>query len=186
VAINDYSDDLRCNGFVLIRDFVARDQVASLWATCCTAPVHRCHAGDEVRWSEATLPSGHPGHEFFQQPHVRELVDRLAPVDVAPEVFAWVSLYHAGEFIVPHRDSDGLLQVLACLESPSDVSSGGILVLAGRDVFLRPGDAVIFAATDVEHYTTPLRRTVVDPDPVRTVLVGRYFARVASDDVERR
>jgi len=178
VPIEEYCDDYRANGFVLIRDFVAEDEVARLWSSCCTAPVHRCHVGDkQVTWGEATLSAGHPGHDYFRQGHVRDLVEGLAPVEVAPEIHCWISLYQEREYIGPHRDRSGVLQMLVCLQSPRNPSSGGHLVLADSPIFLRSGDAVIFAATHVEHRTTPLRRTATDPAPVRAVLVGRCYAK---------
>lgn len=179
-----YVDDYRANGFVWLKEFAPRDDVAALWPTCCTAPVSRCHAGnDQVTWSEAVLSDGHPGHAYFRQGHIRNLVESLARSEVASGIHCWMSLYQEGEYITPHRDRCGLLQVLICLKAPHDPSSGGLLVLADKAVYLRPGDALVFAATEVEHYTTPLRHTATDPVPVRAVLAGRFFAR--SPDVEQ-
>ena len=48
-------------------------------------------------------------------------------------------------------------------------------MVAGTELFLSSGDAVIFEATRLEHHTTPLVATAEEPTPTRTVLVGRYY-----------
>ena len=168
-------NSLNADGFALLRSFVADREIGRLRVDRSDLRVHRCHAGNDVSWSEATVLRGHPGHDLFLRPDIRCLVAKLARREIAPGIKAWMSIYREGEFITPHRDSDGLIQMLVCLESPRDASSGGALILGAQAVILAPGDAVVFKATEVEHYTTPLLATETDPDPARSVLVWKVF-----------
>jgi hypothetical protein len=68
------------------------------------------------------------------------------------------------------------VQLLVCLQAPPSSQNGGKLFVDGTELFLTPGDAVVFEAVRLEHYTTPLVASEDEPDPRRIVLVGRYYA----------
>ena len=75
------------------------------------------------------------------------------------QVECWSNLYAAGERIGWHKDRDGGVQLVLCLERALE---GGILVvrISGRQIAcdLLPGDAVLFYATELPHATTRIIR----------------------------
>ncbi|KAF0847067.1 hypothetical protein [Nocardia caishijiensis] len=130
---------------------------------------------ENVSWDEQELVVGDPGYEFCRSPRLTQLIRMLVGTTVGPPV-CWTSCYSVGEYINPHRDRGGTAQLLLCLKSPLTSSQGGSLILEGAELFLSPGDAVLFEATRLEHHTTPLVASEVDPAPTRTVLVARYYS----------
>ncbi|MGM7643448.1 hypothetical protein ACSVDM_00995 [Nocardia sp. JW2] len=127
-------------------------------------------------WDEHDLVAGDPGYEFCRHPALANVIQVLVGRITIGSVMCWMSHYGVGEYIGPHRDRYGRVQLLVCLKTTNSIELGGSLVLAGTELFLAPGDAVIFEATELEHHTTPLLGSTDDPSPTRSVLVGRYYA----------
>jgi len=94
----------------------------------------------------------------------------------------WINLYRAGEYISPHRDVAGSIQLLIALVS-ADSECGGIFIanIHGRklEFLLAPGDGMLFEATTVEHYTTPLSPSQSNPEPRRMNAVMRFYFAMA-------
>lgn len=95
------------------------------------------------------------------------MVRRLSKHRQISKLMCWTSIYAPGEFINPHRDRSGTIQLLVCLMNPQRGDCGDYLHLPGTRLFLASGDAVAFEATTQEHFTTPGSKP-------RIVLVGRY------------
>jgi alkylated DNA repair dioxygenase AlkB len=133
-----------------------------------------------TQWDELDVkPRPELTHVFLSEPVVGIVLDAIGRTSVADnEVLCWANRYRAGERIAPHRDGSGTVQCLVCLKAPIE-SRGGVLHLdttaGARACPLAPGDAVVWEATTIEHWITPLVATVDDPEPERVVLVGRYY-----------
>lgn len=155
---------------------ISPDEAQQLLASTEYIPARRVWCGlEDVSWHEQTFEPGHPAHDFFEQEPAKNLVMALAGRQSYLGFTSWTSIYRVGEYINQHRDGAGSIQLLVCLQSPPGPANGGELVVGGSRLFLRPGDAVVFEATALEHYTTPIVPTAEDANPHRTVLVGRYF-----------
>lgn len=166
----------RLHGYAVLPQFVSEGVAAQLLLSTNRIPRQRVSCGiNDVTWSEQVIPLTHSARTFFERPATVQLVRDLTGVVVLSGVHCWTSTYALSEFINPHRDSAGLLQLLVCLRSPRARGYGGELVLDGSALYLMSGDAVVFDATTVEHHTTPLEEAPGDPSPSRVVLVGRYF-----------
>ena len=152
------------------------DQAAALLATTESVQSRSVMCGDpHIRWDEQLFEAEHPAHQYFRRPKTVNLIHALTGSREVRQTVCWTSGYKVGEYINPHRDRAGSIQLLICLKAPHTPESGGALVINGQEMFLTPGDAVALEASALEHYTTPLLATNDEPDPRRIVLVGRYF-----------
>lgn len=135
---------------------------------------------DGVSWDEQSIP---PDHELFRLFAGREMLGLVralisVPPERAPHINCWVARYSAGEYINPHRDRAGTIQIILCLHA-SCHAGGGVLGLEQRQhsvvhFRLRPGDAIAFEAVTIEHFTTPPVPSAKCPHPMRAVAVSRY------------
>jgi hypothetical protein len=166
----DYASEL----VVLLRELVSPDYAAKLLEATKDAPRRRVTCGASVSWDEQRFDSRHVAHQFFARPEFVALARNLSGLDQTDLKCCWTSCYRIGEFINSHRDGDGSIQLLICLKAPAGRENGGVLIVDGRELILAPGDAVAFAATRLDHYTTPLVATENDGDPQRVVVVARY------------
>ncbi|MFD4358063.1 hypothetical protein ACFWPX_36360 [Nocardia sp. NPDC058518] len=130
---------------------------------------------EKVSWEEQALAAGDFAYEFCRHPKLVSLIQALAGPATISDLMCWTSRYSTGEYINAHRDRHGAVQLLVCLKTVRTMRQGGSLVIAGTELFLSAGDAVIFEATRLEHHTTPLVVSAEEPAPTRIVLVGRYF-----------
>ncbi|QSM02053.1 RNA demethylase [Mycobacterium phage prophi68-1] len=127
------------------------------------------------------MPERSPLSEIFCRNTTIAAMERALGVsNIDPKhVDCWANRYRVGERIAPHRDSSGSVQFIVCLKAPIDLTSGGILHLKVADALfpcpLTPGDALLWEATSIEHWTTPLVATQHEPTPERITLVGRYY-----------
>lgn len=152
------------------------DHARTLLATTANVPARRVQCGNRhVAWDEQSFDPGHPAYQFFEQPGLVELAQTLTGRKAMTGLTCWTSGYRSGEYINPHRDRAGTIQLLVCLQAPRSPQNGGTLIVDGNELFLSPGQAIAFDATSLEHYTTPLTPSEDEPDPQRVVLVGRYF-----------
>jgi predicted 2-oxoglutarate/Fe(II)-dependent dioxygenase YbiX len=144
----------------------------------------RVVCGDSsVSWAEQTVPTNSRLSNYARSSHILQLIgsalNRKDLIDLA-KTTCWVSRYRKGEYIGPHRDCAGAIQLLVCLMGPN-AESGGILVLkmkrGNRRFALKAGDGLLFRAVEIEHYTTELVPTKNCPDPVRIVFAARYFVK---------
>lgn len=162
--------------FVHLPGLIRPDRAAYLLESTERNVRRRVECGlEKVSWEEQELVPGDPGYEFCRHPRLTRLVQALAGPVTINNLMCWTSQYGAGEYINPHRDRYGTVQVLVCLKSVRTPHQGGSLVVAGTELFLCAGDAVVFEATRLEHHTTPLVASAEEPTPMRVVLVGRYY-----------
>lgn len=177
-TVGDLAQQYEMNRFVFFPALLAPKDVNDLLRSTEPIPSRRVICHDEaVSWAEQTFERGHMAFDFFETQPVASLVCSLAGKLCVDKVVSWTSKYQKDEHIDPHRDRAGTIQLLVCLEAPELAAQGGALVVGATKLQLTPGDAVAFEATKLEHYTTPLLATKADPEPQRTVLVGRYFLR---------
>lgn len=163
--------------FVRLPHLLTPYQAALLLSTTQDVASKRviCGGISDVTWDEQNFGSLHPAYQFFHVDTVLDIVQAVSGLKTVRELRCWTSGYGPGEYINPHRDKAGTVQLLVCLLAPSDPRNGGTLCVNGVELFLTPGEAVLFEATTLEHYTTPLIPSEEAPDPRRVVLVGRYF-----------
>lgn len=91
----------------------------------------------------------------------------------------WISRYREGEYIPQHNDAAGTVHIILCLER-RHVSGGGELFIKSPGgtyrLMLESGDAVLFDAARLKHWTTPLAPcNTVRARPTRVVAVARIF-----------
>lgn len=168
-------------GFSYWPAFISAQQALSYWESIRRIPRRRVICGDRnITWMEQPIEQGTLLFDFFLSDGVLQKInDSVRTRNVArPRLMCWSSIYGAFEYIDPHMDTDGDLQIILCLKSVKK-KLGGTLVLefAGRraEIHLSTGDAVLFKATKVLHHTTPLLPSKLVPNPERIVAVGRYF-----------
>ncbi|WP_157552905.1 hypothetical protein [Nocardia uniformis] len=162
--------------FVHLPGLIRPDQAAYLLESTDGNLPRRVRCGlENVSWEEQELVALDPGYDFFRHPKLIRLIQALVGPVTINTLMCWTSHYGAGEYINPHRDRYGTVQLLVCLKSVRTQYQGGSLVIAGTELFLSAGDAVVFEATRIEHHTTPLFASAEDPSPSRIVLVGRYY-----------
>lgn len=176
-AVPGLTSQFASQGFVHLPGLIGPDQAAELLASTADVVSRRVECGVEnVTWDEQQLGPGHAGYEFFLQPRLTDLVQTLTGLFAIRKLMCWTSCYGVGEYINPHGDRYGTVQLLVCLKSARTAQQGGYLVVDGTELFLSAGDAVVFEATRLEHHTTPLIASAEEPTPTRVVLVGRYYA----------
>lgn len=166
---------------VMLPELIQESDVLQSWARLINkSEPRRVVCGDEsISWTERTISSDSSVARFFASEtvlgHVRCFDHPLRRTPVKTTL--WASCYQLGEFIEPHRDRGGDVQIIFCLKSTS-VDEGGALCLqleSGIETYqLRAGDAILFCATETEHWTTPLIQTKKTP-PSRVTIACRYW-----------
>jgi hypothetical protein len=136
----------------------------------------------EISWDEQQIPESNELFQFFRSDPVLSLIRACIASQASLinyKMVCWTSRYSTNEYINPHRDAAGTIQLLLCLAScPQE--NGGVLMLKpdkgdSLSFCLTPGDALLFRATEIQHWTTPLRPSDNYPNPSRVVAVARYF-----------
>lgn len=159
---------------VLLPQLVSSDHAAMLLDSTKDVPRRRATCGGEVSWDEQQFGSSHVTHRLFARPELMALARMLTGLERIDLKSCWASSYRVGEFINSHRDGEGRIQLLICLQAPQDRENGGALIVDGREIVLAPGDGMAFQATGLDHHTTPLVATESNKHPQRAVLVARY------------
>jgi hypothetical protein len=164
------------NRFALIKAFIGPEETKTLLTATYSTPARRVICGiPNVSWDEQNFDPEHPAHQFFWQREITDLIRSMTQLGTIDQLACWTSVYGLGEYINPHCDRGGSIQLLVCLQSPASHRNGGELTVGNQTFFLTAGDAVAFEATKLVHHTTPLVGSESDPNPRRVVLVGRYF-----------
>jgi hypothetical protein len=158
------------NRYVVLRGLLSSDGTATLLAATAGVKSTRtwCQTTDHTWAQQLFVPDELP-FEFFCQDDVVDLVLAACGLTGLDELQVWTSIYAPGEFIGPHTDKSGTIQLLVCLATTPGPDQGGVLHIAGQEIFLSPGDAILFEAVSQEHFITP------PVSGVRIVLAGRYF-----------
>jgi hypothetical protein len=178
-AVSDYERD----DYVVLPRLLTPERCQSFWSGLRDVPLRRVICGhDAIAWQEQSLGPGMAVYDWLDSAAVRAFVAAALRVDVELRLQAWTSVYAAGEFIDPHRDTTGAVHLLVALDAPPE-GHGGMLVLHHArgevQLALQAGDGVLFNARGIEHCTTPLRRSAAVPSPTRVVAVGRYHLPIA-------
>jgi hypothetical protein len=167
--------------YVLMPRMLPTDQAGRLAHLTVALPSRRVtvESDQPSEWDELAIEPSSELHRLLLNDPARAAVLEALAVDEPGVVKCWVNRYRTGEWIAPHRDAAGTVQLLICLRAPADEMCGGILHLAlpagPLACPLGPGDAVLWEATTIEHWITRLVATNSDPEPERVVLVGRYY-----------
>jgi hypothetical protein len=174
--INQYREQR----YLLLPKFISADVTQQLLEYTEGIEIKSVICGNkDISFGEQRFPKDHALYRFFGASDLIPSLLTLTQAERVQHLVCWTSVYHVGQYINAHTDRGGTIQVIVCLQAPSDQSAGGTLVLAlngdEKCCFLTLGDAVIFQATTIPHYTTPLIPTRSEPTPRRIVAVGRYY-----------
>ncbi len=168
---------------VMIPAFLSPENVVRLERAAHGLPSRRVtvRSHRHTEWDELDVTGRAELTQVFKMNRALDLVQMALSVSNVAErrVVCWANRYRVGEHIAPHCDKSGTVQLIVSLKAPISELNGGVLHLnlseGARAYSLAPGDAVLWEATTVEHWTTPLVSTPDERDPERLVLVGRYF-----------
>lgn len=175
------NDSYRADRFAHVPGFISSALAEEIYAATRPVEVNRVKCHDPAKqFGEQHFAPEHPVGQFFTSPELQKLVLSCAEATEITACRWWTSVYGAGQFIEPHTDMAGDIQVLVCLTAPPTQPNGGHLILRPGStgevtLGLRPGDGILFSASTLTHRTTPLVASDEHPDPVRVVMVGRYF-----------
>ena len=165
--------------FMLIRHFISVESAQQLVRTTDGVPIGEVTCGDKnIRFGEQKFTEEHPLFKFFLHQDVLTFARRLMQADKVADVLCWTSVYTVGQYINAHQAGSGDLRIILCLQAPAEENGGHLcagLSDGERRLLLTPGDAVIFKASAIQHYTTPLVATEQEVSPQRVVAVGRYY-----------
>jgi alkylated DNA repair dioxygenase AlkB len=102
-------------------------------------------------------------------------VTGLGPFD--PErTTVWINRYQPGDWIPPHEDKAGDVQLLVCLEAPPAGAVGGVLHVEDRPYPLATGDVVLFRASELNHRMTQIEGDLRGSSgATRVVFIVRLF-----------
>jgi alkylated DNA repair dioxygenase AlkB len=176
-------EDYARDRFVLLPAFLLPEDTARLEQVTHDLPSRRVtvRSHERTEWDELDVTGRPELAAVFRMRPAAELVQTALGVSSVADrrIACWANHYREGEHIAPHRDRSGTVQLIICLRAPVSELNGGALHLStpdgARACPLAPGDAVLWEATAIEHWTSPLVATTDDPKPERLVLVGRYF-----------
>lgn len=132
-----------------------------------------------VSYDEQLIEKGNDLYSFFSSDTITSYSREILKTNGAlRSMSCWTSIYQKGEYINPHKDASGDIQILLCLQNDG-FKENGLFCFRIYDqehkIFLNPGDLIYFKATDIEHYTTPLISTAENNSPTRIVAVARQF-----------
>jgi len=163
-----------------LRKYTSPSLIARLKNAIKKAP-HRqvCVNGSAERWKSAKLQPSDPVLNFYVSPEHLELIAACTalPLNSFQGIRAWAHSYSEGESIPRHRDAAGFCQLVVGLELLADADSSLLYIESGSGSVgyrLDPGDALLFKATQLYHWTRPLRKLPRSRFAKRTVLVVRY------------
>lgn len=177
----DVIDQYQTQRFLVLRNFINTQEASNLLKSTLDIPIQqvRCH-DPNIRFGQQKIPAYHP---LWQLLHAQDLVTYVFALQGKSRLKlcqCWSLVYRPGEYIDPHTDKGGSIQILVCLQAPLNDTYGGSLLLQSLEpdkeetsIFLAQGDAIVFEATTLVHHTTPIART--EPEQKRVVAVGRYY-----------
>lgn len=183
-------DELREWGCTVIRGWLPAEEARQLYVSVEALPIHSVYANTEgTRFGTQHIGPGTPAANLLWTSALQITREKYAPEAHLDRVETWISAYRPGEYIDSHRDREGSVQLLVCLDNSAE--RGGETVLSCLDAttrtfLLQPGDALVFRAREVYHWTTPVRSRTATERALRTVAVGRYFFRGMYPDEPRR
>lgn len=134
----------------------------------------------DMRWSEQVICENSDIYRSCGSAPVVKLMSSIggSAAGCALSMYqCWINNYVDDEYVTPHCDVAGSIQALVCLKS---WANGGnlVAVIGGREkeIYLSKGDAVLFEASKITHYTTPMRPVYgLSGRRERVTLAARYF-----------
>jgi hypothetical protein len=177
---NLYRQQYADEGHVFIRKHTSDRLIERLKAAIEKAPRRRvCVNNREETWESAKFRSSDPALDFYSSVNQLKFIADCTqlPMDRFQGIAAWAHIYRMGEFIPRHRDGTGFCQLVTGVELNADANSALLHIEVKGKIFkyqLDPGDAVLFKATDLYHWTTPLRARGIADFATRCVFVVRY------------
>ena len=170
-------EPLREYRLLVIRSYLSQDAASALLATAHSELGRRVIASsdDPTEWSEHAIDPSGPLYSALSSAAIRELVASALGRPIAQEQ-AWLNVYQAGERAGWHRDGQGDLQLVLCLQRPT--GGGQLNVELNKKVNLidlQAGDFVLFDATRIRHATT----AVATESPPRITAVCRFYGAQA-------
>jgi hypothetical protein len=167
---------------VLIKGFAGAADISRIIKESTSWPKRSVYVRPEdgVTWLSQPVPQDSFLNRMFSSDQTMKTVRNIASIS-SPllRTESWTNLYRAGEYISPHKDAAGTVQLLLNLESPPPDECGGtfnaLIRGAPTEFYLEPGDAILFEATSVEHSTSPLRTSSRYPNPLRMTGVIRFY-----------
>ena len=163
-----------------LRKYTSPSLIARLKNAMRKTPHRRvCVNGSTETWKSAKLRPSDPVLNFYVSPEQLELIASCTelPLDSFQGIHAWTHTYREGECIPRHRDAVGFCQLVVGLELMADAESSLLYIESGSGNVgyrLDPGDALLFNATQLYHWTNPLRKLPRSRFAKRSVLVVRY------------
>jgi len=178
---DDLRREIRDHGRALLPGLLSRDEAARVASATSSLPTRRAYRGNTgVTFDSQALGPGSELYDLFQSaPMVCTARAGLGLPEGAPvqRLIGWIHRYKVGEYIPPHRDVSGDIQLVVSLHQPPP-ENGGTLFVADvgglHPVPLSTGDALLFVARELTHYSVALVPTIDNPRPVKVVAVGRY------------
>lgn len=131
----------------------------------------------DVKWLEASIPEASDiNKRIFTNPKLLECLKLCLNTERKLSSIPWISRYRSNEYINKHKDSAGNIQLLICLKNSGKDDEGKLHLISNNQNFsfkLACGDLVIFKASELAHYTTPI--TSENFETLRVTAVCRYF-----------
>jgi hypothetical protein len=161
---------------------VSESDAASLAYAVRELPARRVSVGKEpMAWEEQRILPESRLFQLFTSIDVQMLLNHVLGLDAdkSLHLVCWTSRYRGYEYIPRHRDGAGSAHIVMCLEGRASRHGGELFVRSEHRTHrlaLRPGDAVLFDAAGLEHWTKPLPADPLHVGPTRIVAVGRFFA----------
>jgi hypothetical protein len=167
--------------YVMLNGFLSRRIAERIYRETRQATERRVICGKpDISWSERKISEMSRIGVFARGRACLRRISSATPI-VRSDIKAltiWTSEYRTAEYINPHCDGIGDLQLLFCVQGCASANGGALHVRYKEhaSVFqLTTGDAIVFKATEVKHWTTPLVGTAEVPAPERIVLAVRFF-----------
>lgn len=173
------SNALVTSGYYLFPTLCSAQEVNCALADLETMRSRRTLLDDDhpsETWCEVDIPlSSRLANTVLDSPTKQQIQEEFGTIQSA--VF-WANVYHVGEYIPHHTDTEGDVQLILPIVLPPD-QCGGRLRLHKHN-FVEPvpervGQRLLFRATETVHETTEVVRSLRCCDPVRIVCVCRMF-----------
>lgn len=173
-------DYFKQNGFCFLPSFLNINDCNTILASFENLDERRviCKTG-EIEFGEQEIPDNHKiVKDFFLNKYLLEFLNNCFETDKNfRKVIYWNSIYKENEYINKHKDIAGDVQVLICLLNDGDIGNGALHIEKEDKKYnfdLKIGDLIIFKASELYHYTSPLK-SIIKKNPKRVVSVGRYY-----------
>lgn len=167
------------NRLMMLPNFLSNLTVTEWIKSLEPIPARRVRCGNttNISWLEQSINSTHIIGVSLQSEQLINFVKKIGRFHKHKlyKFQCWSCYYNEGEYINQHVDTIGDIQILINLiATPTD--KGGILhalnsTNKATPIHMNPGDALIFEATSVPHFTTP----IIGPENERLVIAARYF-----------